>query len=39
MFDKWEKTDLEKSKYIWLPILIIDEGKIEIPWKDSLIIK
>ena len=34
MFDKWKKTDLEKSGYIWLPIYF-DGNKMSIPWKDS----
>lgn len=38
MFDKWEKTDLEKSRYIWLPI-VFNEDRIEIPWIDNLIIE
>lgn len=33
MFDKWEKLDLENSRYIWLPISF-DENKINIQWKD-----
>lgn len=39
MFDKWEKTDLKDSRYIWLPIKILKEGNIEIPWKDNLFIE
>ncbi len=38
MFDKWEKTDLEKSKYIWLPVKI-EKDRMEIQWKDRWIIK
>lgn len=34
MFDKWEKTNLEKSLYIWLPI-VFDETKFVIPWYDN----
>lgn len=34
MFDKWEKTNLEKSLYIWLPI-ILDDTKFVIPWYES----
>lgn len=33
MFDRWNKTDLENSRYIWLP-LTFDNGKITIPWRD-----
>ena len=41
MFDRWNKTDLEHSLYIWLPVIIeegpviIEEGKITIPWRDN----
>lgn len=31
MFDRWEKKDLEKSRYVWLPVLI-EEKNIIIPW-------
>jgi beta-xylosidase len=31
MADKWNKTNLEDSRYIWLP-LIFREGKPVIPW-------
>ncbi|MDO4179708.1 MAG: glycoside hydrolase family 43 protein [Bacteroidales bacterium] len=34
MFDKWNKTDLKDSRYIWLPI-IIKENSISIPWHES----
>lgn len=34
MFDKWNKKDLEDSRYIWLP-LDFSDGKITIPWKDK----
>lgn len=34
MFDKWEKLDLENSRYIWLPIQF-DNDKITIQWQDS----
>ena len=33
MADKWNKTNLEDSRYIWLP-LIFREGKPVIPWFD-----
>jgi hypothetical protein len=29
MADRWNKTDLEKSDYLWLP-LTINNGKVEI---------
>lgn len=35
MFDKWNKTDLENSRYIWLPIEISNDKNISIPWKDK----
>ena len=34
MFDRWNKTDLENSLYVWLPIAI-ENGKITIPWRDK----
>lgn len=34
MFDRWNKTDLEDSRYVWLPMEISDNG-ITIPWRDS----
>lgn len=34
MFDRWNKTDLENSRYVWLPITF-EDGKISIPWRDS----
>ncbi len=34
MFDKWNKKDLEDSRYIWLPI-DFSNGKITIPWKEK----
>ena len=34
MFDKWEKTDLEKSGYIWLPVMF-DKEKMTIRWRDN----
>lgn len=34
LFDKWEKLNLENSRYIWLPISF-DGDKINIQWKDS----
>lgn len=35
LFDKWNKTDLINSKYIWLPITFKDNDKIDIAWKDQ----
>ena len=34
MFDKWNKTDLINSRYIWLPVEFKDDS-IEIAWKDE----
>lgn len=34
MFDRWNKTDLENSRYVWLPISI-ENGKMTIPWRES----
>lgn len=34
MFDRWNKTDLENSRYVWLP-LNFDNGKITIPWIEK----
>lgn len=34
MFDKWIKTDLEKSSYVWLPV-IFDDSFPTIPWYDN----
>lgn len=33
MFDHWNKTDLEHSRYIWCPVSI-DGDKITIPWTE-----
>ena len=34
MFDRWKKTDLINSRYIWLPVRF--EGEIPvIEWRDS----
>lgn len=35
MFDKWNKTDLINSTYIWLPIKFAKNGDIEIEWIDE----
>lgn len=34
MFDKWNKKDLQDSRYIWLP-LSFKNDRIEIPWRDN----
>lgn len=33
MFDKWNKTDLINSRYIWLPITFADNQTIDIAWQ------
>lgn len=33
LFDRWNKTDLADSRYVWLPI-VFEEGKLWIDWKD-----
>jgi len=35
LFDKWNKTDLINSHYIWLPITFKENGDIDIAWKDK----
>jgi beta-galactosidase len=32
MFDKWNKTDLDDSRYIWLPVTFMDDS-LKIEWK------
>ncbi len=34
MFDRWNKTDLIGSRYIWLPVKFTNE-QIDIPWTDK----
>jgi hypothetical protein len=34
MADRWNKLDLEDSRYLWLP-LHINNGKVEIKWADE----
>jgi beta-galactosidase len=34
MFDRWNKTDLIDSRYIWLPIKFTNE-QIDVPWTDK----
>ena len=34
MFDRWNKTDLENSRYVWLPMSFAD-GNITIPWREK----
>lgn len=35
MFDRWNKTDLQDSRYVWLPLSISSEGEITIPWQKA----
>ncbi|SFD80069.1 Glycosyl hydrolases family 43 [Chitinophaga sp. CF118] len=35
MADKWNKTDLEASRYVWLPLVFNSAGKPEIIWKNE----
>jgi hypothetical protein len=35
MADRWNKTDLETSRYIWLPLIFNPEGKPQVQWKDQ----
>ncbi len=34
MFDRWNKKDLENSRYVWLP-MSFEDGKITIPWREK----
>ncbi len=34
MFDRWNKTDLEDSRYIWLPVSFVG-AEVEIPWSET----
>jgi hypothetical protein len=34
MFDRWEKTDLANSRYVWLPAVFVN-GELEIHWMDE----
>ncbi len=34
MADRWNKLDLQDSRYIWLPLHVTD-GKVEIKWVDT----
>ena len=35
MFDRWNKTDLENSRYVWLPI-VWEGDHPTIPWRDTV---
>lgn len=34
MFDRWNKTDLADSRYVWLPVQFEGDA-VTIPWRDS----
>jgi beta-xylosidase len=34
MADRWSKTNLADSRYVWLPIRFT-EGRIELPWQNA----
>jgi hypothetical protein len=34
MADRWNKTNLEDSRYVWLPLRIWDMH-VEVEWKDE----
>ncbi|MEL7588627.1 MAG: glycoside hydrolase family 43 protein [Prolixibacteraceae bacterium] len=34
LFDQWNKTDLDDSRYIWLPVTF-GEGTIEVAWRKN----
>ena len=34
MFDRWNKHNLEDSRYVWLPVLF-DNGGVNIPWREK----
>lgn len=36
LFDRWNKTDLKDSRYVWLPIEWNADGMPLIPWKDTV---
>lgn len=36
LFDRWNKTDLKDSRYVWLPIVWNEDGMPTIPWKKTV---
>lgn len=36
MCDRWNKTDLQNSRYVWLPIVWGNDGMPTIPWRDTV---
>lgn len=35
MADKWNKLDLKNSKYVWLPLIVNEQGVPEIQWREK----
>lgn len=35
LFDRWNKTALADSRYIWLPVRFGEDGKMDIAWQES----
>ena len=35
MFDRWNKWDLQDSRYVWLPLEFDTDGKPMVPWRDQ----
>ena len=35
MFDRWNKTDLKNSRYVWLPMSFGENDSITIPWREK----
>ncbi len=35
MFDRWNKWNLEDSRYLWLPIEFDAQGHPTVPWRDT----
>ena len=35
MFDRWNKWDLQDSRYVWLPLEFDADGKPLVPWLDQ----
>lgn len=35
LFDRWNKKNLEDSRYVWLPFEFGKDGKITIPWREN----
>jgi hypothetical protein len=39
MFDRWNKTNLIDSRYLWLPVEFEDDDRIKIEWRDKWKVK